>query len=132
MFKKTICIDFDGVIYENIRFMGVSNVRGKPVPGALDAIEKLGESFKILVHSARCDSDEGFSAVNDWLDANGFLSFVDLVKNKPPASVYLDDRAVCFNGDWGKAIDAIGSFTQWQTEDKARNRAMCRRIRRRR
>lgn len=32
------------------------------------------------------------------------------------ADVYLDDRGVCFTGDWNLALDQIMNFKTWQQE----------------
>lgn len=120
--KNKICIDFDGVIYHNLKFHGNAIVRGPKIDGALEAIKELSKSFEVLIHSARCADDAGYSAVEDWLKENEFLKFAVLVKNKPRAKVYLDDRGICFTGDWGKAKTDIKNFKQWQTDTKNLNR----------
>lgn len=129
--KRKICIDFDGVIYHNLKYHGPATVRGPEVEGALSAIIELSKSYIVVIHSARCGTDAGFEAVNNWLLENEFLDYCELVKDKPRAMVYLDDRGICFTGDWKKAIADIGNFKQWQTDQKVRNRMNRRKLKRR-
>jgi hypothetical protein len=63
----------------------------------------------VVVCSSRCHSAEGRRAVQSWLDKHQIV--VDEVcEHKPPAYVYVDDRAVRFQGDWTDVLDAIREF----------------------
>jgi len=53
-----------------------------------------------------------------------------VVKDKPTAHIYIDDRAVCFNGVWDDTIKNIESFKQWQLDDKLRAKIFRKRNRR--
>ena len=34
---------------------------------------------------------------------------------KPPAFAYIDDRAICFQGDYGKTLDQLEAFkAHWE------------------
>jgi hypothetical protein len=37
-----------------------------------------------------------------------------ITKRKLPAHVYIDDRALCFTGDWGSTIKSIQTFKTYQ------------------
>ena len=116
-----ICVDFDGVIYPNFKYLGTTIIKGDPVPGAVNTLVKLAESFTVVVHSARCDTPEGVAAIRKYLDSIGLGAF-EVLRDKPRAKIYIDDRAVCFNGDWARTLSEISSFKQWQTDDKLRAR----------
>lgn len=51
--------------------------------------------------------DEVASAVKTFLD-----TVVKFPKHKPPAFVTIDDRAICFTGEWPKTADLL-SFKPW-------------------
>ena len=54
--------------------------------------------------------------VEEWLAKHGLAEFVSTVTDKkPPAHVYVDDRAICFEGDFEKTMDRIGGFkAHWE------------------
>ncbi len=113
---KTICIDFDGVIYPNMRYAGTAILNEKPIEKAKESLKKLSEQYKIIIHSSRFNDDNGYKAVLEWLEKYEFN--YEVSRYKPTAHIYLDDRGVRFDGDWNKAIEDIENFTQWQEEDK--------------
>ena len=125
---KTICIDFDGVIYPNFKYHGTATIQGEPVEGVVEALNGLALVFNVVIHSARCETNEGFAAIEKYLNEHG-LNF-EVVKNKPTAHIYVDDRAVCFRGDWDETIKDIGNFKQWQSDNKLRSKIINKRRRR--
>jgi hypothetical protein len=54
--------------------------------------------------------------VETWLVRHGLSEFVWLVTDKKPAAfVYIDDRAICFDADFERAIEQIGAFkAHWE------------------
>jgi hypothetical protein len=49
--------------------------------------------------------------VQTGLEQNGMAEFVESVTDKkPPADVYVDDRAVCFTGDYARTFEQILRF----------------------
>ena len=116
---KTICLDFDGVIHLNRRFVASTIIEDEPVQGAAHAIERLREQYKVVVHSCRCASDGGVDAIKDWLSLHG-IEVDDVVDYKPLAEVYVDDRAVAFDGDWLATLDDISEFKPWWRRKKER------------
>ena len=130
---RTICLDFDGVIHLNARFVASTIIVGEPVHGVTHAIERLREQYKVVVHSCRCASDGGVDAIKDWLMLHG-IEVDDVVDYKPLAEVYVDDRAVPFDGDWSATIDSIGVFKPWHhrfRERYASHKASYKAVRRR-
>lgn len=108
--RSTICLDFDGVIHSyKSGWCGAGVIPDEPVHGTRTAIERLRKSFRVVVHSARCHSEEGRKAIADWL-AKHDIVVDEICENKPPAMVYVDDRAVQFRGEWNDAIAAIHEF----------------------
>ena len=84
----------------------------------MEGLELLARTHDLVLASCRLDTQQGWEAVRAYLDAHG-LSWLDMEKGKPLADVYLDDRAVCFGGDWGQAIEQIKRFAPWNAFRKA-------------
>lgn len=115
--KKLVCLDFDGVLYPNLKYYGTSVLKGAPIQGALAFVLELKKSYDVVVHSARCEERAGQAAVQEFLNEFGFG--VEVVKDKPHAFVYVDDRAIQFKGDFDRTLADISEFTQWQEKAKA-------------
>lgn len=126
--KKIICFDFDGVVYPNLRYHGTDVLKGDPVEGALSSLKELSKTYEIVLHSARCSDPKGFEAVRSYLDAHGFE--FKLMRDKPRAWIYVDDRAVCFRGDWLELVAQIDTFQQWQVGRKLTAKILRKRRRR--
>lgn len=118
--KKTIVFDFDGVIHSYTSgWKGVTCIPDPPVPGVEKALEKLHKEYKIVVVSSRCSTQTGIDAINLWLYQNNLAQYVDIVcKEKPPAIVYIDDRAICFDGDPDSLLGKIENFKPWYQKEE--------------
>lgn len=107
--KPTICIDFDGVL-NNYKGYDGDNL-GTPRPNCKRFLQVLHKDFYVVVFSVR-----RYSLIIKWLVDYGLWDYVDNVTSlKVPAKVYLDDRGVCFTGDYDKALKEIYNFkTYWE------------------
>lgn len=118
--KPTICIDFDGVINSYESGYGpdyrVDIIPDGPVEGTKEAIEKLRNKFRVVVQSTRCADPDGKQAIIDWLGKND-IKVDNVVAIKPAAVMYIDDRAVLFDGDWNRTLERVGSFRHWFLDD---------------
>lgn len=113
-YVPTVVFDFDGVIHRySSGWQGATVIPDPPVPGIADAIAEIREKgYKVVVVSTRCSTQEGIAAVEDYLDENGIV--VDGVQmEKPPAICYVDDRAICFDGDASTLAQKIQNFKPW-------------------
>ena len=109
LIRTTICLDFDGVIHKRTgEWMGPTVFNGDLIPGAQEGIDRMrgGMGYRVLVHSARCNSSDAAGAIEDYLGAAG-IAVDGVVALKPLANVYVDDRAVRFSGDWLAAVADI-------------------------
>lgn len=118
--KKIIAVDFDGVIAQYDQYKG-DNIFGKPIPGAKAALTQLiANGNFVIVHTARGNTEAikqylhkykiPFSAINEMPDYIKKMSgFSD---KKIYADVYVDDRAICFNGKWDD--DFVKKIEQFQ------------------
>lgn len=111
---KTVVFDFDGVIHSYVSgYKGKSVIPDPPVPGIREAIEEIRTSgYAVIVVSTRCSDPEGLKAVSMWL-ADNRITVDHIQSDKPPAICYIDDRAICFDGDTSSLLEKIRSFKPW-------------------
>ena len=119
--QKVLAVDFDGVIMKQCIWQGQEDTRGEPVSlgqmaHELDQLKKAG--WKIIVWSARSKTP----LIMQWLIDHGVDNLFDAINNNPwapenlrsarkiPATAYLDDRSVEFDGMWLLMADRIKNF----------------------
>jgi hypothetical protein len=112
--KKTIILDFDGVIHSyKSGWQGVTNIPDSPVEGVNEAIQELRKDYEVVVHSSRCHQEGGIEAIEDYLDKYD-IEVDKVVRDKVPAIVQIDDRAINFGGKWNKElINKVKDFKPW-------------------
>ena len=107
---RTVCLDFDGVIHSyQSGWQGEAVISDPPIHKVDEAIRRLRKDFRVVVYSARCRDEEGVQAIKRWLDKH-LIEVDEVCRHKPPAFVYVDDRAVRFTGDWDGTIRDIYDF----------------------
>lgn len=107
-FKKTVAVDFDGVL-NNYKGYDPDDL-GTPRQGVHDFLETLDKEYTIIIHSTR-PSDK----IERWLRENHLDKYIQRVtQNKPPAVAYIDDRAVRFNGDYKDCLKRFTEKAYWQ------------------
>ena len=111
--KQTVVFDFDGVIHSYTSgWQGAETIADPPVEGIREVIKELRNDYIVAIVSTRRATSEGIEAITKWLQKNQIE--VDLVaKEKPPAIVYIDDRAICFDGDCSTLKQRIDTFKPW-------------------
>ena len=112
--KKTVVFDFDGVIHSYTSgWWGDAIVADPPVPGIREAIAEIrAAGYEVVVVSTRTASELGRQAVMEWLDKHG-IEVDHVYAEKPPAIVYIDDRAICFDGHPETLLGKIQTFKPW-------------------
>ena len=107
---KTVCLDFDGVIHSyRSGWKGEETIPDPPLHGVREAIECLRKNYRVVIHSARGNTQKGRNAIALWL-AKHNIEVDEVCEHKPPAFVYVDDRAIAFEGNWTDTITAINQF----------------------
>ena len=110
-FKKTIAIDFDGVLNEYTGYdeKDLQN----PKRGVKEFLEKLNKKYTVIIFTSRNKSD-----VEHWIKRYHFEKYIKKVTNtKPPAVAYIDDRAIQFKGDYNTILDELEGFEPyWKNE----------------
>lgn len=102
-----VAVDFDGVLHTYNHWRD-GTLYGAPIEGSVDAMwEIVNSGRRAAVFTARADTQEQYDAVVEWLDKHGYPP-VPVTNTKPVAYVYLDDRAIRFEGDWTDALIEIG------------------------
>lgn len=117
--KKTVAFDFDGVIHSYTSgWQGAAVVPDPPVPGIKESIEALrAAGYEVVVVSSRANTEEGCAAINNFLKEHEIIA--DMVtNNKPPALVYVDDRAICFDGKVESLVEKIINFRPWNAKEE--------------
>jgi len=111
---KTCVFDFDGVIHSYTSgWKGETVIPDPPVEGIKEAIDDIRSAgYQVAVVSTRCRTEEGRSAIRRYLATNG-IHVDGVCTEKPPAVVYIDDRAICFDGDAHGLLERIQNFKTW-------------------
>ena len=116
---KIICIDFDGVIHSyKSGWKGADQIPDKPVEGAMCWLMALlsQSDIEVAIYSSRSCQENGIEAMQNWLAYYGmeeeYIRLIKFPKEKPPAFLTIDDRAICFRGTF-PAIDEIRTFKSW-------------------
>lgn len=135
MGKPILCVDFDGVIHSySSGWQGPDIVSDPPVAGALRWLWRALDHWDVQIYSSRSKHPEGIEAMRTYMVEEGAKEFgmghpmgqlrrdlaepyqypVKFVAEKPAAFLTIDDRAICFDGDWS-ALDPADllNFKPW-------------------
>ena len=112
--KKTVVFDFDGVVHSYTSgWQNECTIPDPPVDGIKEAIAEIREAgYIVVIVSTRCAYAKGKLAIMNWLEKYG-IKVDGIVEHKPPAVVYIDDRAICFDGDSKSLLSKIKKFKPW-------------------
>ena len=100
--KKTIMIDLDGVL-DNYNGNYIEDTIPDIKSGAKEFIEKLSKDYELILFTTR-----NSKLATIWLQDNKIDKyFKDVTNVKIPAYIYIDDRAIKFEGDYNKTLDEI-------------------------
>lgn len=100
-----ICIDVDGTIFDYDQY--VFQKWGPLKVGARLALCRFKDlGYRVTLFTSR--SDVEYDALVDRLRQEGLLQCVDRIQfGKPNCEVYIDDRAVCYDGSWGEVAHKV-------------------------
>ncbi len=100
--KYTVAVDFDGVIHSYVQpWVDHHVIPDPPVEGVIDWLNGIVKDFVVVIFTTRGSTDAGCTAVRDYLVQHGahdWATYVVVTDKKPPALIYLDDRAYRFDG----------------------------------
>lgn len=108
----TVAVDFDGVLNTYDGWQGKYELF-EPRRGVGLFLSKLDERYDVIIFTNRKPS-----SVWRWLEEYNLATYVKKVTNhKPRAFVYVDDRALKFEGDFDETFDMIETFTtHWEPD----------------
>jgi len=115
MKRYTVAVDFDGVLHSYEQpWINAETIPDPPVPGAIAWLRSISEEFDVVIFTTRGATVEGQRAVRHWLHEHGWEAGINatVTDKKPPALVYLDDRALRFDGTFPTA-QAIHQARPW-------------------
>ena len=123
-FRKILCVDFDGVLHSYTSgWQGADVCPDPPVPGAMEWLRCLFESddFEPQIYSSRSREPAGIRAMQEWLIRHGNFKpeEVEQIKfptQKPAAFLTIDDRAICFDGNF-PTRETMAAFKPWNKRD---------------
>ena len=106
MRKKRILIDLDGVLNE----YGHELYDGNSIPeikaGAIDFVKELSKFAELYLFTSR-----NLMLSSKWLFDNKIDHyFKDVTNIKIPSYLYIDDRCVCFKGNYMQTLDEVRQF----------------------
>lgn len=117
MSKPILCVDFDGVIHSYVSgWKGADVVSDPPVEGALQFLVEAMGFFTVAIYSSRSSQPGGIRAMVEWLGYwsvdpkhgmpddfdHGAWGSLLWPTEKPAAFLTIDDRAICFEGNWAE------------------------------
>lgn len=121
--KPILSIDFDGVIHDYKNGWQDGAIYGDVTPGFFAWAHEAAKIFTLVIHSSRAKDEVGQMDIEDWLTqqgikhgytAAGIADAFTVQAEKPPAFLTIDDRAICFDGDWSKLDPkALLRFKPW-------------------
>lgn len=109
----TICLDFDGCMNLYKGYNGPDQLY-LPAPGVEKFLKELNKRTDDLVIFTARDKNK----VWEWLHKYGLEVYVNNVTNtKIPAILYIDDRAIKFNGNFQETIQEVKEFKVHWNDD---------------
>ncbi len=112
LMHKRVSVDLNGVLDMYEGWKGKDHWH-PPRPGVLEFLEALNErGYEVFILTAR----PNVQGIWDWLRKHKIAHCVDNVSDqKYPSFAYIDDRAICFRGDFNETLQALDEFhTHWE------------------
>lgn len=121
-----LLLDFDGVCHSYTSgWKGPAIIPDPPVPGLFEFLQEAQKHFDVQIYSSRSGQEGGVEAMHEWfrlhyaewcrernLDGDPPVCELSFPKEKPPAFLTIDDRAICFDGVWPDAAKLV-EFKPW-------------------
>lgn len=122
----TVVFDFDGVIHSYASGWTGMIPEDGPEPGALEAVQwAQSEGYEVVIQSTRAATQEGHTAMREWLRRYGFPDGLRVTDQKVPAVAYIDDRAVVHRpgqDDWNDVQRRVQQLHEGTTLGQADER----------
>ena len=126
--KYTVSVDFDGVLHRyETKWINAHTIPDSPVPGAIEWLHKIIQKFDVVIFSTRAKTWRGRRAMRAWLRRNSGMLYHDgmgwrgieevTFAKKPIALIYLDDRALRFEGRNWPSGEEIHRARPWNRRE---------------
>lgn len=117
MSRQTIAVDFDGVVHRYSKGWGDGTAYDPPMPGAIDALKKLMETYNVYIFTTR-----DLRQVEAWFAKHTDIPtilvglnevrfdrkhYVGLSNRKLVSILWIDDRVLKFEGDWSRTLEQV-------------------------
>ena len=106
------CFDIDGTLCTNT---DGDYEKAQPFYDVIEQVNRIyDEGHRIILYTAR-----GSTTGIDWrqltLDQlrEWGVRYHELYMGKPTADIYIDDKALTFDGNWGETLEKIMEFQVW-------------------
>jgi hypothetical protein len=96
-----LAIDFDNVLH-NPYDVEPGYKLGKPVKGAVEAMQQLAKSNTLIIHTIWATDPQRIKAIQNWLDYFK-IPYDQVTAQKPDATWYVDDKALHFD-NWENVL----------------------------
>lgn len=116
---KTIALAFDGVVTtsRNQAIFGNGRILDAPRPDIDSAIRAMRRGgYKVVLVSSRLKTKAGREGVSNYVEEHG-IEFDGLSVEPPDDSIFVSDKAICFNGDVYDILTNVVRFTEWYNLD---------------
>lgn len=122
--KPILCVDFDGVLHSyQSGWQGAAIAPDPPTPGAAKFLHDARKIFDVQIYSSRSKTSGGLVCMRGFINdmllreydydvAEHVRQSLQYPRQKPPAFLTLDDRAICFDGTFPDPSDLI-KFKPW-------------------
>jgi len=109
--RKTLAVDFDGVIHQYSKgFQGLDNAYDPPMDGAREVLQRLKDKGYVL----KIMSSRPALVIEEWLEKYEMTDLFDKVSNsKFAATVYLDDRGFHFT-NWENVEERLAKHPKFE------------------
>ena len=121
--RMILAVDFDGVIHSYGNGWQDGTIYGHVVPGFWEWARAALPTCRLIVYSSRSKSRIGIDGMQAWIAGHAeqagtqdVVAQMEWAHEKPPAYLTIDDRAVCFHGDWSApelSPEGIKAFKPW-------------------
>ena len=106
MFKKKILIDLDGVLNQYGKEKYDENYIPEIKDGVTSFLDKLSNEAELYLFTSR-----NLMLSTKWLIQNNIDKyFKDVTNIKLPSFLYVDDRTICFKGNFEETFKEIVNF----------------------